>query len=153
MGNDGKIYNASYEKELKTGVYGGGAHFGIFSEKKPEMIVDGDTTKKIMLDYPHIYESILTIARHGQLKSAALPTYASGSYPGNTSPSALPGMVVAQGEPVNAEMMAMLSGVASALNALTDRLNRPINATMDPYAANKQIQKADRFMRKNGLLG
>ena len=153
LGNDGKIYNASYEKELKTGVYGGGAHFGIFSEKKPEMIVDGDTTKKIMLDYPHIYESILTIARHGQLKSAALPTYASGSYPGNTSPSALPGMVVAQGEPVNAEMMAMLSGVASALNALTDRLNRPINATMDPYAANKQIQKADRFMRKNGLLG
>ena len=153
LGNDGKIYNASYEKELKTGVYGGGAHFGIFSEKKPEMIVDGDTTKKIMLDYPHIYESILTIARHGQLKSAALPTYASGSYPGNTSPSALPGMVVAQGEPVNAEMMVMLSGVASALNALTDRLNRPINATMDPYAANKQIQKADRFMRKNGLLG
>ena len=153
LGNDGKIYNASYEKELKTGVYGGGAHFGIFSEKKPEMIVDGDTTKKIMLDYPHIYESILTIARHGQLKSAALPTYASGSYPGNTSPSALPGMVVAQGEPVNAEMMAMLSGVASALNALTDRLNKPINATMDPYAANKQIQKADRFMRKNGLLG
>ena len=153
LGNDGKIYNASYEKELKTGVYGGGAHFGIFSEKKPEMIVDGDTTKKIMLDYPHIYESILTIARHGQLKSAALPTYASGSYPGNTSPSALPGMVVAQGEPVNAEMMVMLSGVASALNALTDRLNKPINATMDPYAANKQIQKADRFMRKNGLLG
>ena len=81
LGNDGQIYNARYQKELKTGVYGGGAHFGIFSEKKPEMIVDGDTTQKLILNYPHIYDSILTIARHGQLKSAAMPTFASGSYP------------------------------------------------------------------------
>lgn len=73
LGNDGQIYNARYQKELKTGVYGGGAHFGIFSEKKPEMIVDGDTTQKLILNYPHIYDSILTIARHGQLKSAAMP--------------------------------------------------------------------------------
>ena len=151
LGNDGKIYNASYEKELKTGVYGGGAHFGIFSEKKPEMIVDGDTTQKIMLDYPHIYESILTIARHGQLKSAVMPVYAAGNYPANAAPLAAPGMVAIQ-EPMNAEMAGMLSEVASALYALTDRLNKPINATMDPYAANKQIQKADQFMRKNRLL-
>ena len=67
LGNDGQIYNARYQKELKTGVYGGGAHFGIFSEKKPEMIVDGDTTQKLILNYPHIYDSILTIARHGHI--------------------------------------------------------------------------------------
>lgn len=155
LGNDGQIYNARYQKELKTGVYGGGAHFGIFSEKKPEMIVDGDTTQKLILNYPHIYESILTIARHGQLKSAAMPTFASGSYP------SMPAQItqVASGATdmtmQNEQMTQMLGSVAEALSTLNERLSKPISATVDPYGSKgavNQLNKAGNFMTKRGLI-
>lgn len=155
LGNDGQIYNARYQKELKTGVYGGGAHFGIFSEKKPEMIVDGDTTQKLILNYPHIYESILTIARHGQLKSAAMPTFASGSYP------SMPAQItqVASGatdmDMQNGQMAQMLGSVAEALSTLNERLSKPISATVDPYGSKgavNQLNKASNFMTKRGLI-
>lgn len=155
LGNDGQIYNARYQKELKTGVYGGGAHFGIFSEKKPEMIVDGDTTQKLILNYPHIYESILTIARHGQLKSAAMPTFASGSYP------SMPAQItqVASGATdmniQNEQMTQMLGSVAEAISTLNDRLSKPISATVDPYGSKgavNQLNKASNFMTKRGLI-
>lgn len=151
LGNDGHIYNARYQKELKTGVYRGGAHFGIFSEKKPEMIVDGDTTQKLVLNYPHIYESILTIARNGSLK-AAMPTFAAGSYP--AMPAPVQGTEGAQTDASaqNAQMQETLAGLQTAVAALTQRLNRPINATMDAYSANKTLNKADKFMRKRGLI-
>lgn len=155
LGNDGQIYNARYQKELKTGVYSGGAHFGIFSEKKPEMIVDGDTTQKLILNYPHIYESILTIARHGQLKSAAMPTFASGSYP------SMPAQItqVASGATdmtmQNEQMTQMLGSVAEALSTLNERLSKPISATVDPYGSKgavNQLNKASNFMTKRGLI-
>ena len=155
LGNDGQIYNARYQKELKTGVYGGGAHFGIFSEKKPEMIVDGDTTQKLILNYPHIYESILTIARHGQLKSASMPTFASGNYP------SMPAQItqVASGATdmniQNEQMTQMLGSVAEALSTLNERLSKPISATVDPYGSKgavNQLNKASNFMTKRGLI-
>ena len=155
LGNDGQIYNARYQKELKTGVYGGGAHFGIFSEKKPEMIVDGDTTQKLILNYPHIYESILTIARHGQLKSAAIPTFANGSYP------SMPAQItqVASGATdmtmQNEQMTQMLGSVAEALSTLNERLSKPIRAAVDPYGSKgavNQLNKASNFMTKRGLI-
>ena len=154
LGNDGQIYNARYQKELKTGVYGGGAHFGIFSEKKPEMIVDGDTTQKLILNYPHIYDSILTIARHGQLKSAAMPTFASGSYPSIPAQASQAAQQAGGPGMSAAEMSQVLTGVTDAVNALTQRLNQPISATVDPYGrkgAVNQLSKASKFMNKNGL--
>lgn len=155
LGNDGQIYNARYQKELKTGVYGGGAHFGIFSEKKPEMIVDGDTTQKLILNYPHIYDSILTIARHGQLKSAGMPTFASGNYP------SMPAQItqVASGATdmtmQNEQMTQMLGSVAEALSTLNERLSKPIRAAVDPYGSKgavNQLNKASNFMTKRGLI-
>ena len=154
LGNDGQIYNARYQKELKTGVYSGGAHFGIFSEKKPEMIVDGDTTQKLILNYPHIYDSILTIARHGQLKSAAMPTFASGSYPSMPAQASQAAQQAGGSGMSAAEMSQVLTGVTDAVNALTQRLNQPISATVDPYGrkgAVNQLSKASKFMNKNGL--
>lgn len=154
LGNDGQVYNARYQKELKTGVYGGGAHFGIFSEKKPEMIVDGDTTQKLILNYPHIYESILTIARHGQLKSAAMPTFASGNYPSMPAQASQAAQQAGDSGMSAAEMSQVLTGVTEAVNALTQRLNQPISATVDPYGrkgAVNQLSKASKFMNKNGL--
>lgn len=154
LGNDGQIYNARYQKDLKTGVYGGGAHFGIFSEKKPEMIVDGDTTQKLILNYPHIYDSILTIARHGQLKSAAMPTFASGRYPAVTTQAT---QAIQQPEDAGMsvpQIAQVLTGVTDAVNTLTERLNKPINATVDPYGnkgAVNQLNKASKFMTRRGL--
>jgi hypothetical protein len=155
LGNDGQIYNARYQKELKTGVYGGGAHFGIFSEKKPEMIVDGDTTQKLILNYPHIYESILTIARHGQLKSAAMPTFASGSYPSMPAQITQVASGAADMTMQNEQMTQMLGSVAEALSTLNDRLSKPISATVDPYGSKgavNQLNKASNFMTKRGLI-
>lgn len=155
LGNDGQVYNARYQKELKTGVYGGGAHFGIFSEKKPEMIVDGDTTRKLILNYPHIYESILTIARHGQLKSAAMPTFASGNYPSMPAQVSQNGQQAAEAGMSNTQMAQTLNDVAAAVSALTERLNQPISATMDPYGSKgavNQLNKASNFMKKRGLI-
>lgn len=155
LGNDGQIYNARYQKDLKTGVYSGGAHFGIFSEKKPEMIVDGDTTQKLILNYPHIYDSILTIARHGKLKSAAMPTFASGNYP------FMPAQItqVASGATdmtmQNEQMTQMLGSVAEALSTLNERLSKPIRAAVDPYGSKgavNQLNKASNFMTKRGLI-
>lgn len=155
LGNDGQIYNARYQKELKTGVYGGGAHFGIFSEKKPEMIVDGDTTQKLILNYPHIYESILTIARHGQLKSAAMPTFASGSYPSMPAQITQVASGAADMTMQNEQMTQMLGSVAEALSTLNERLSKPIRAAVDPYGSKgavNQLNKASNFMTKRGLI-
>ena len=155
LGNDGQIYNARYQKDLKTGVYGGGAHFGIFSEKKPEMIVDGDTTQKLILNYPHIYDSILTIARHGQLKSAAMPTFASGNYPSMPAQITQVASGAADMTMQNEQMTQMLGSVAEALSTLNERLSKPIRAAVDPYGSKgavNQLNKASNFMTKRGLI-
>lgn len=154
LGNDGNVYNATYQKELKTGVYGGGAHFGIFSEKKPEMIVDGDTTQKLLFNYPHIYDAILTIANHGRLRTAAMPTFAEGNYPtmpAAASHSSSGGQVPAATDP---RMEQTLAGVSAALEALTARLDAGISATVDPYGkkgAVNQLNASRNWMKRRGL--
>lgn len=154
LGNDGNVYNATYQKELKTGVYGGGAHFGIFSEKKPEMIVDGDTTQKLLFNYPHIYDAILTIANHGRLRTAAMPTFAEGNYPtmpAAASPSSSGVQVPAAADP---RMEQTLAGVSAALEALTARLDAGISATVDPYGkkgAVNQLNASRNWMKRRGL--
>lgn len=154
LGNDGKVYNAAYQKDLKTGVYGGGAHFGIFSEKKPEMIVDGDTTQRIMFNYPQVYESIMTIARNGRMKSA-MPTYADGNYPSMVSPvSGLPTGTTGI-DAGSAQVSEILSGLSETMAALNSRLNQPINAVVDPYGtkgAVNSLNKANKFMSKRNLI-
>lgn len=155
LGNDGQIYNARYQKNLKTGVYGGGAHFGIFSEKKPEMIVDGDTTQKIIMNYPQIYDAITTIAKHGRLKNAAIPTYASGDYPAGRQGITQSGMGNA-GALIDANMQleqlqATINHMNTTINALNTTLANGIDATINPYANYKADNKANRFMARRGI--
>lgn len=77
--DDGKLYQAEYAGDnLKTGVYENPT-VGLFSEKEPEMVVDGATTRKLIFDYPQIYRSIISISR-GQV-----PRYANGKYPTENS--------------------------------------------------------------------
>lgn len=154
LGNDGKIYNASYQKELKTGVYGGGAHFGIFSEKQPEMIVDGKTTENLMLNHRDIYESIITLARTGRLNKS-MPTYAVGNYPSIPSSMGSGGGDSPLGAGSDPEMMSVLSGMSDVIGELNERLKSPFNAVIDPYGSKGAVNglnKAESFMKKRNLI-
>lgn len=74
-GDDGLTYEADYVgDDLQTGIYQKPT-LGLFSEKEPEMVVDGATTRKLVFDYPRIYESIMDVA------SGRIPQYQSGKYP------------------------------------------------------------------------
>ena len=156
LGNDGKVYDAKYEgSNLKTGVYKGGAHFGIFSEKLPEMIVDGKTTQKLILNYPHIYDAITTIAKHGRLVNA-MPTFAAGDYPAgmqrlSTDAVAMPMAdeeAIAREERTNA----VLEQASTAIRELSKVLTSgQISASVDPYANSKATKRAERFMKRRGI--
>ena len=156
LGNDGKVYDAKYEgSNLKTGVYKGGAHFGIFSEKQPEMIVDGKTTQKIILNYPYIYDAITTIAKNGRLVNA-MPTFASGDYPAGMSrlsgvdAMAMPmqdEQAIAREERTNA----LLEQNTAAFNRFIRMMESGITAHVDGLENYKQQKKNERFLKRRGI--
>ena len=154
LGNDGKVYDAKYEGAgMKTGVYGGGAHFGIFSEKQPEMIVDGKTTQKIILNYPYIYDAITTIAKNGRLKNA-MPTFATGDYPAGMKQ--LAPITTVEASTGNNEQMertnAVLEQATSVIRELSKVLTSgQISASVDPYANRRATQRAEKFMKRRGI--
>lgn len=88
--DDGMTYQADYASDnLQTGIYQSPT-LGLFSEKEPEMVVDGATTRRLVFDYPQIYQSIMDVA-HGRT-----PQYDSGKYPpANSSVSTDPDVVYA----------------------------------------------------------
>lgn len=154
LGNDGQMYNATYQKELKTGIYSGGAHFGIFSEKKPEMIVDGETTRKLVVDYPHIYDAITTIAQHGRLRNA-MPTFAAGDYP-----AGIKGISNIDAEVGNEEsdisgyiqqMQNTLTQTNEVNKQLLSVIKKGIVANINPYTNYDAQKKADKFIKRRGI--
>ena len=77
--DDGRRYEANYVgKRIQTGVYDQPT-LGLFSEKEPEMVVDGNTTRKLILNYPRVYRSIIDISR------GRVPQFAGGRYPTDSS--------------------------------------------------------------------
>ena len=154
LGNDGKVYDAKYEGAgMKTGIYGGGAHFGIFSEKQPEMIVDGKTTQKLILNYPYIYDAITTIAKNGRLVNA-MPTFATGDYPAGMKP--MTPIATVEAPAGNNEQMertnAVLEQATSVIRELSKVLTSgQISASVDPYANRKATQRAEKFMKRRGI--
>lgn len=153
LGNDGKVYDAKYEgSSLKTGIYGGGAHFGIFSEKQPEMIVDGKTTRKLILNYPYIYDAITTIAKNGRLVNA-MPTFSAGDYPAGMRRIATDGTAgssvaafdaaasiqeeLAQSREINRQLLVILqNGIVAHLDGLENY---------------RQQKKNERFLKRRGI--
>ena len=156
--NDGNVYNAKYEgSSPQTGIYGGGAHFGIFSEKKPEAIIDGETTHKLVTDYRGLWNAILTISRHGSLPSKGMPTFATGNIEQLAAAAAQAG----QAATLPSQEQQQLT--QATLAALTQTMQRT-NAVMEYLAANgvginmysdkglyKQSQKASKFGQRVGL--
>lgn len=66
-GADGNSYSAKYEGAIKGTGIRKGTHFGIFSEVKPEMVIDGDTTALMHNKYPMLENAILQLHRTGSL--------------------------------------------------------------------------------------
>ena len=154
LGNDGKVYDAKYEGAgMKTGVYGGGAHFGIFSEKQPEMIVDGKTTQKIILNYPYIYDAITTIAKNGRLKNA-MPTFATGDYPAGMKQLAPIAEVDASTDSNNEQLSIMREELAQSREVnrrLLKAIEGGITAHLDGLETHKQQKKNERFLKRRGI--
>lgn len=153
LGNDGKVYDAKYEGAgMKTGIYGGGAHFGIFSEKQPEMIVDGKTTQKLILNYPYIYDAITTIAKNGRLVNA-MPTFATGDYPAGMKPMAPISTVEAPtGNNEQMERMsAALEQTQAVNNQLLKLLQGGIVAHLDGLETHKTQKRNERFLKRRGI--
>ena len=75
--NDGRTYQASLLGNVKTGYYSKPT-LGLFSEREPEIVIDGPTTRNIKANFPEIL---------GAINAARVNQYAGGMYPdlGGTS--------------------------------------------------------------------
>ena len=124
LGNDGVVYDAQYAgSNMKTGVYRK-PHFGIFAEKQPEMVIDGKTTQRLVLNYPEIYSGIIELSRTGRM---GMRTYNDG----NTSEFA-----TIASENHNAEMKAMqaiIEANITTMAALTAELKNGISANVNYF--------------------
>ncbi|MFA6128197.1 MAG: hypothetical protein WC699_12920 [Bacteroidales bacterium] len=72
MGADDKqIYQASLLGKVRTGIYNKPT-LGLFSEKEPEIVIDGPTTRNIKANFPEIL---------GAINAARVNQYSEGKYP------------------------------------------------------------------------
>ena len=161
QGNDGHSYNARYEKELSTGVYGGGAHFGIFSERQPEAVLDGRTTGRVVMDYPAIWRDIVSLSRFGRLApdspySRRMNTYANGNLsmiPGGDATGTVAGNATGTADS-NAALAAMIQQNNAIMAQLQAQLAAGLNVNMPIFGKNglhKTIQKMDRYAERYGV--
>lgn len=132
--DDGMTYQADYAGDnLQTGIYQNPT-LGLFSEKEPEMVVDGATTRRLVFDYPQIYQSIMDVA-HGRT-----PQYDSGKYPpANSSVSTDPGVVYA----ADPEMKQLLRKNLEMMEELKE-----MDIVISMFGRNglmKAIKKANKF--------
>lgn len=81
---DGRTYDADYAGRPKTGFYSG-PQLGLFNEDpgRPEMVVDGRTTRQLLLNYPAIVQGIRSMASGNQ------PQFATGRYPSSPGSTAV----------------------------------------------------------------
>ena len=149
LGNDGNVYNAKYEgANMKTGIYRGGAHFGIFSEKKPEAIIDGDTTQRLIMNHPDIWKAIVTLSKTGRLEHG-MRTFASGNI--DQLAKQVEGLEASPATTGNADMIQMQATMAAtqqALAQLTQVLAGGIKANINMYGEDgmyKNMKKAEKF--------
>ena len=155
LGNDGKVYNARYEgKGMKTGVYGGGAHFGIFSEKQPEAIIDGKTTQRLMLNYPEIWKSIVTLSRVGKIERG-MRTFATGNIQEiAAAATTADGTATAAQNEATLAMMNDVRALMAANMALMNKLATDgVKSSIDMYGNGgmyKSMEKASRFAKRRG---
>ena len=156
LGNDGNVYNAKYEgRGMKTGIYRGGAHFGIFSEKKPEAIIDGDTTQRLIMNHPDIWKAIVTLSKNGRLDSGmGMRTFATGNINDLARQAQdMEASTTTDNSVQMAEMQATMAATQQALAQLTQVLAGGIKANINMYGEDgmyKSMKKAEKYAGRVG---
>lgn len=145
LGSDGVVYNARRVDNWKTGVYQG-PHYGIIAEKKPELIVDGNTTQKMMTMRPDLYAQILSLATN--TRPQRMKTYADGN---------LPVVMTQQNNSVDQTTIMALQQTMVATATVIDNLSQQLQKgiSISPYGENgavRQLQKSSAWMAKHGLI-
>lgn len=179
-GADGKTYNARYEGNIsKTGIRRG-THFGIFSEKKPEMVIDGNTTELIHKKYPQVESFILQMSKYRQAhpipqinhaliqrsaetisRTRALGLAGAGSLVARTYATGNVEEVARAMSNAAASTGGTQSGVQgqvtqqaevlAQLSATVAQLQRTLAAGIRADISSKSFAKAKRFERRNGI--
>lgn len=134
---DGRMYDTTFAGRPKTGFYSG-PQLGIFNEDpgNPEMVVDGKTTRQLMINYPAVYRGIRQLAAGGS------PQFAEGKYPTPATPSAPPP------QPSTPTTDPELKGL---LSKLSKQLDSPIEANFNTFgdrSLDKEIQRINKFNKK-----
>ena len=133
---------------MKTGIYRGGAHFGIFSEKKPEAIIDGDTTQRLIMNHPDIWKAIVTLSKTGRLEHG-MRTFASGNI--DQLAKQVEGLEASSATTGNADMIQMqatLERNSQVMAQLMQVLAGGIKANINMYGEDgmyKSMKKAEKF--------
>ena len=148
LGDDGNTYNARYENRVRTGLYSG-PHFAIFGEKGREMVIDGQTTDKMLTIRPDLYQEILSL-RDGTIRQRAR-AYADGLYPVfSGSPAAT------VSAPVPDAFASVLSNLALTTAALQRTLEAGIGATIvEDFSQDGPVSRMEenrKWMQEHGLL-
>lgn len=156
LGNDGVVYDAQYEgSNIKTGIYRGGAHFGIFSEKKPEAIIDGDTTQRLIMNHPDIWKAIVTLSKNGRLDSGmGMRTFATGNINDLARQAQdMEASATTDNSVQMAQMQATMAATQQALAQLTQVLAGGIKANINMYGEDgmyKSMKKAEKYAGRVG---
>lgn len=110
--DDGRTYQADYAGDnLQTGIYQKPT-LGLFSEKEPEMVVDGATTRKLVFNYPQIYQNIMDVSR------GRTPQFAEGRYPVSTTDVSTADITTSTADP---EMKQLLKANLAMMEALKNK--------------------------------
>lgn len=156
LGNDGNVYNAKYEGSgMKTGIYRGGAHFGIFSEKKPEAIIDGDTTQRLIMNHPDIWKAIVTLSKNGRLDSGmGMRTFATGNINDLARQAQdMEASATTDNSVQMAQMQATLDRNSQVMAQLMQVLAGGIKASINMYGEDgmyKSMKKAEKYAGRVG---
>lgn len=156
LGNDGNVYNAKYEGSgMKTGIYRGGAHFGIFSEKKPEAIIDGDTTQRLIMNHPDIWKAIVTLSKNGRLDSGmGMRTFATGNINDLARQAQdMEASATTDNSAQMAQMQATLDRNSQVMAQLMQVLAGGIRANINMYGEDgmyKSMKKAEKYAGRVG---
>ena len=153
VGSDGKVYAVSDAAQLETGLITKpllttvGGQPSLVAERGPEMVIGRETTAAMMMSRPDLIREIVRFDR--TRSGATFRAYDAGNVQqvGEASPP------LATGAAIDGETLAALQQLAPALAMLTERLSRPISASVNMYGRDglyESFGRAQQFMKSKG---
>lgn len=171
VGNDGKVYQATDEKDLQTGLVTNpitamvNGQPSLIAEKGPEMIIGRETTAAMMMSRPDLMAEIVKFDQNrsgmtyraydsGNVSQFASPQYGvGGNQVGVELNEVVSSIISKELSPVLSSIAQSIAGNASVNAALVDQLGRGIRASINKNGKGGLIDEvADgfSFAMKNG---